>query len=144
MKRQREHRRGSTAAAPGRRVERVAGEVQRVLSSLLLQRISDPRLEHVIATRVQMTPDLRLARIWVHSLAPEVGDREPILKGLEAAAPFFRRELAAGLDLRFTPELRFYWDDPLDETRRIAALLRDAKRPADGEAEEVDEKPPDE
>ena len=143
MKRQREHRRGgSGAAAPGRRVERVAGEVQRLLSSLLVQRISDPRLAQVIATRVRMTPDLRLARVWVHSLAAEPGDREPILRGLEAASPFFRHELAAGLDLRFTPELRFYWDDPLDETRRIATLLRDAKRPPESEhddGEDVDE-----
>lgn len=128
MKRQREQRRATTAT-PGRRVERVAGEVQRLLSSLLVQRVSDPRLENVIVTRVQMTPDLRLARMWVHSLAAEVGDHTSILKGLEAAAPFFRRELAQGLDLRFTPDLRFFWDDQLDDTRRIATLLREAKRP---------------
>jgi ribosome-binding factor A len=135
VKRQREQRRGTAPATPGRRVERVAGEVQRLLSSLLVQRVSDPRLENVIVTRVQMTPDLRLARMWVHSLAVEVGDHASILKGLEAAAPFFRRELAQGLDLRFTPELRFFWDDQLDDTRRIATLLRGAKRPEPDEDE---------
>jgi ribosome-binding factor A len=103
------------------------------VSSLLVQRVSDPRLESVVVTRVQMTPDLRLARIWVHSLAPEIGDREPILKGLAAASPFFRRELAGGLDLRFTPDLRFFWDEQLDDRRRIATLLKEARRPPESD-----------
>lgn len=131
MRQKREQRRGGATAAPGRRVERVTEQVQRILSSLLVERVSDPRLEGVLVTRVQMTPDLRLARARVHALAADGADRDAILAGLVAATPFFRRELAASLDLRFTPELRFFWDDQLDEARRIDSLLRGARpRPA--------------
>jgi ribosome-binding factor A len=129
VKRPSEHRRGASAGGTSRRVERVAGEIQRLLGTLLVQRVSDPRLTDVVVTRVKMTPDLRLAKIAVHSLAVDGGDTRSILAGLEAAAPFFKREVAAGLDLRFTPDLRFYWDEQLDEVRRIDALLRGA-RPA--------------
>lgn len=114
-------------AAPGRRAERVAEQVQRVLSALLVQRVSDPRLQGVVVTRVHLTPDLRMARIFVHSLMLEGSDSEAIRASLGAATPFFRRELAADLDLRFTPELRFFWDEPLDERRRIDLLLRGAR-----------------
>jgi ribosome-binding factor A len=127
VKRPSEHRRGAAAGGPSRRVERVAGEIQRLLGTLLVQRVSDPRLTDVVVTRVKVTPDLRLAKVAVHSLAVEGGDSRLILAGLEAAAPFFKRELAAGLDLRYTPDLRFFWDEQLDEVRRIDALLRKAR-----------------
>jgi ribosome-binding factor A len=129
VKRPSEHRRGAATGGPSRRVERVAGELQRLLGTLLVQRVSDPRLTDVVVTRVKITPDLRLAKVAVHSLAVDGGDSRSILAGLEAAAPYFKREVAAGLDLRYTPDLRFFWDEQLDEVRRIDALLRKA-RPA--------------
>jgi ribosome-binding factor A len=142
VKRPSEHRRGAASGGPSRRVERVAGEIQRVLGTLLVQRVSDPRLTDVVVTRVKVTPDLRLAKVAVHSLAVDGGDTQSILAGLEAAAPFFKRELAADLDLRYTPDLRFYWDEQLDEVRRIDALLRKARpvaAPEDEPAEDDDE-----
>ncbi len=139
MKRPSEHRRGAAAGGPSRRVERVAGEIQRLIGTLLVQRVSDPRLTEVVVTRVKVTPDLRLAKVAVHSLAVEGGDSRLILAGLEAAAPFFKRELAAGLDLRYTPDLRFYWDEQLDEVRRIDALLRGARPVAPLDADPADD-----
>lgn len=139
MKRPSEHRRGAAAGGPSRRVERVAGEIQRLLGTLLVQRVSDPRLTDVVVTRVKMTPDLRLAKVAVHSLAVDGGDTRAILAGLEAAASFFKREVAASLGLRFTPDLRFYWDEQLDEARRIDALLRSARPKPIADADPVDE-----
>jgi ribosome-binding factor A len=139
VKRPSEHRRGAAAGGPSRRVERVAGEIKRLLGTLLVQRVSDPRLTDVVVTRVKVTPDLRLAKVAVHSLAVEGGDSRLILAGLEAAAPFFKRELAAGLDLRYTPDLRFFWDEQLDEVRRIDALLRKARPVAPLDADPCDD-----
>jgi ribosome-binding factor A len=106
-----------------RRPERVAHLVQAELARWLLQEAGDPRLQQVTITAVRMSPDLRLARVYVRTLAgPEAGDE--MLRALRRGASHLRAVLGRALALRVTPELRFEYDATPDQARRVDELLR--------------------
>jgi ribosome-binding factor A len=117
-------RSGGRAAGGVRRADRVASEIQRILSAELLRRVRDPRVTHVTITRVRVNDDLRLARIFFTLLDVGEGDRVAAQQGLASAAPFFRRTVAGELGLRHAPELVFAYDDDLASARRIDTLLK--------------------
>lgn len=120
------------AAGGARRADRVAAEIQRILSAELLHRVRDPRVAHVTVTRVRVTDDLRLARVFFTLLEVGEGDRAEALRGLDSATPFFRRTVAGELGLRHAPEIAFAYDEDLANARRIDALLRDLRTEAPG------------
>ena len=105
-----------------RRQARVAHLVQAALGRLLLEEARDARLRTVTVSAVRMSPDLRVARVYVRSLDP-IPDRAATLAALDHATPFLRREVGRGLGLRATPELRFAYDDLPDTARRLDELL---------------------
>ncbi len=105
------------------RADRVGVQIQRVLSEVLHTRVKDPRLEFVTVTQVQMSADLKLAKIYF-STGGEQGRVEPARKGFAAARGFIKRTLADELELRYMPDLRFYYDDTFDTSNRINALLK--------------------
>jgi len=107
-----------------RRPARVAQRVQAELAHLLLHDVRDPRLHEVIVSDVRMTADLRVARVYVRSLAP-VADPPGVSDALGRAAPFLRARLGERLKMRYVPELRFEYDDLQDDARRLEELLRD-------------------
>jgi ribosome-binding factor A len=106
-----------------RRPERVAHLVQSELARLLIRDVKDPRLRLVTVTAVKMTPDLRVARVYVRTLE-ESADHGDVIRGLQRATPFLRGEVGRALGLRVTPELRFEWDALPDTARRLDELLR--------------------
>jgi len=111
-------------AEPSQRMLRVA-ELIRHASAQLLARgeIDDPVLEkHVITvSRVKMSPDLKLATIYVMPLG---GADEPVvIEALDRHRKFLRGELAHRVNLKFAPEVRFRIDDVFDTVSRIDALL---------------------
>ncbi|MEW6271846.1 MAG: 30S ribosome-binding factor RbfA [Thermodesulfobacteriota bacterium] len=115
-----------------RRADRVAAEIQRILSGLLLHKTRDPRLADVTITRVRVNDDLRLARIYFTLLSVGEGDREEAQRGLESALPLFRRTVAGELGLRHAPELVFAFDADLESARRVDAVLRDLRAQREG------------
>lgn len=117
------------AAGGVRRADRVAAEIQRILSEELLHRVRDPRVAHVTVTRVRVNDDLRLARVWFTLLEVGEGDRNAALRGLESAMPYLRRTVAGDLGLRHAPELAFAYDQDLANARHIDSLLK-GLRPA--------------
>jgi ribosome-binding factor A len=122
-------------AMPKRRQERVTERIHQELSDLLLRRIHDPRLTFVTVTDVEVTPDLKLATVFVSVL----GDQEAAqsaLAGLQHASSFIRRELAHTLEMRVVPELRFLLDDSWERGARIDALLERLPPPAPNEEPE--------
>ena len=106
-----------------RRPERVGHLVQAELAALFLRGTNDPRLHDVTVTEVRMSPDLRVARVYVRTLAP-VADRDTTLRALGRAAPFLRGAVGRALGLRVAPELRFEYDTTPDTARRLDELLR--------------------
>jgi ribosome-binding factor A len=106
-----------------RRAERVAHLVQAELASLFLRTTNDPRLGGVTVTAVRMSPDLRVARVYVRTLAAPETHAET-MRALARAAHFLRGEVGRALGLRVTPELRFEYDTMPDTARRVDDLLR--------------------
>jgi len=94
--------------------------------------MGDPRVEGFVVTEVEVTPDLRVARVRVTGPGSHE-EREEALKGLRGAGGFLRHELAANLALRYVPELSFSLDSTWEKASRIDALLESIHRGSSGE-----------
>jgi ribosome-binding factor A len=119
----------------GRRAERLAEEIREEVAKIVGGELKDPRIGFVTVTRVELTADLRTARVHVGILG-DAAQREKTLGGLRQAAGFVRRELGRRIRIRHTPEVQFHYDEGLDATERVARLLeetreRDAEGPKD-------------
>jgi ribosome-binding factor A len=116
-----------------RRQRQVAELLHEEISLLIQRRARDPRLGFVTVTDVEVTPDLRVAHVYVSVLGSD-DEVKQALAGLEHAASFFRRELGASLSLRYTPKLDFRLDDSLQRAFRVDRLLDSIldESPADG------------
>ena len=113
----------------GIRLQRIADRVRQELSELLIREVNDPRLKNIFITDVRIDKELAFANIYVSALegSPRSAD---ILAGLESAAGFFRRTLAARVELRAFPKLKFHWDptpENADHIEKVLAGLRDKK-----------------
>ncbi len=118
-----------------RRLARLGEQFRREISEILHRAIRDPRVQDVVVNSVEVTPDLWLARVYVR-VGGEERERREALEGLEAAANFMRRELAAVLHIRRIPELRFLEDKTLAKANRIEEILKGLE---EGRSEEDDE-----
>jgi ribosome-binding factor A len=113
----------------GHRYERIAGEMQQEISSMLAGELKDPRLQAIsVVTEVRVSPDLKQARVYVNIVGTEA-ERASALEGLTAATGFIRHELAERLQLRRTPELHFVLDRSEEYGQHIEDLLRQTKNP---------------
>jgi len=116
---------------------RVADQIQAELSDIIRRRLKDPRRGFMTITGVDVSRDLRSARVFVSAL-DEDAEREA-LGLLEHARGFLRSELGKRLTLRFVPELHFRADHSAARGRRIEDLLRDLRRekevPPEGDSE---------
>src|SRR4051794_22517498 len=112
-------------AAEVKRASRVAEGVREAVAELLVRKIRDPRVAGAVVSRVQMTDDLRNARVYVRLLAggEDPAARALLLKGLTSAAGMMRAHVTKSLSLRVAPELKFFYDDGLDRSTRVAELL---------------------
>lgn len=123
--------RDAVGKGDGKRSQKVADAVRGELMTMLLAgEVHDPAVNNVVVSSVALTDDLRLAKVYVRLVdleAPEVAQKA-LLKGLERAKGFLRREVAQRLNLRYAPDLRFYWDESIDRGRDMEALLREIKR----------------
>lgn len=117
-----------------RRPERVAHLVQAELGRLFLREANDPRLRGVTVTAVRMSADLRVARVFVRTLAGAAASKDA-LRALKKASHFLRGEVGHALGLRLTPELRFEYDTLPDTAQRVDDLLRQSAPPGRDEDE---------
>lgn len=108
-----------------RRSERTSRLIQREISGLLEREVNDPRLSRLISvTEVTLSPDLRHAKVFVSTLGSEI-NKEDMLEGFNNASGFLRKELAAHLKLRYTPQLSFHYDDSIERGARLLKLIRE-------------------
>jgi ribosome-binding factor A len=117
-----------------RRQERVAELLQRELAEMITFELKDPRLGMSNVTRVEMTPDLRVARVYVSTLDDDDPAGKETLAALEHASGYLRRQLGQRVELRFLPELKFVHDPGVAASMRIDALIQQASQPAAGSA----------
>lgn len=120
----------------GKRLERVNQLIKEEISRLLQRELKDPRLGFVTVTEVEVTPDLKTAKVFVSVLGTEEQWARS-LRALESARGFIWSWLRRHLDLRVTPELVFRPDHSMEHAARMQSLLADLKseRPAEGEPE---------
>ncbi len=98
----------------------------REISELLVRELKDPRLRGITLTRVEMSDDLRHARVFFSHLEG-AARADAAVAGFRSAAGFIRREIGRSLRLRFTPELDFSFDPGPEQASRIDALLREGR-----------------
>lgn len=106
-----------------KRADRVGGLIHQVLSEVMQRQIKDPRLEMATITRVKMSPDCKLARIYFTTVGDEKR-KEAAIEGFHRACGYVKRILSSELDLRYMPELKFYYDDSFDYSLHIDNLLK--------------------
>lgn len=106
-----------------RRQKQIGHLIQKELGDLLEKKVSDPRLDFVTITTVEVSPNLRQAHIYVSTL----GDQQAAMEGFDHAARFLRRELASRVALRYVPELIFHSDISLKRGEHILQLLDEIK-----------------
>lgn len=109
------------------RAARVADEMREILAQLIRDEVKDPRVGFVSIVKVEVSGDLRHAKIFVSVLGDEQ-QKKGSLKGLTSAAGFLRSEVARALQLRYTPELHFVLDESIERGQKIAQLLVEVQR----------------
>lgn len=110
--------------AQGSRPERVAEEIREELGVILAREVHDPGIGFVTLTRVKVSPDLQLARVF-YTLMGDERTRRETQKALDRATPFMRRQIGARIRLRRVPELRFEFDAGVEHQERVERILLD-------------------
>jgi len=110
-----------------RRQRKVADLLHKEISQLIQFETQDPRLGFVTITGVDVSPDLRQARVYFTILDNDKAGIKETLDGLNSAAPYFRHQMAQSLSLRHIPELAFQYDTTLENALRIDRLLDSIK-----------------
>ena len=110
--------------ATTRRQQRVNHLLQQEVSKLLEFELSDPRLQGVTVSGVEISPDLKHARVFIVSTGDAAQETE-VRHGLQSATPFLRRELSRRIQLRAVPEIHFAFDHSIEHADRIERLLRE-------------------
>ncbi|HEX9884015.1 MAG TPA: 30S ribosome-binding factor RbfA [Desulfobaccales bacterium] len=110
---------------PRGRPHRVAELLRELLAEILLQRSADPRLKELTLTEVEVSPDLKQARVYY--VAREGADAVAVQAALDKALGFIKQEVAREHILRMMPEFIFLADEGLDRAARLERLFRAAK-----------------
>jgi len=124
----------------GRRPERLGEQIKEEVNQVILGELNDPRIGLVTVTGVEVTSDLRNARIYVSIL----GSEEEIARSLGAlrsASGFIRWQVGRSLNLKHLPELTFSYDKAARSATRIEEILKEEGYRAQGEAGEASSEP---
>lgn len=111
---------------PFARSDRVGGLIQKVLSEILKRDIGDPRLKMASITEVEVSRDLRQARIYF-TTPDGKQKKDAAIKGFNSARGFIKRILAHEIDLKYMPDIKFFYDDSLDYGEHIDELIKSTK-----------------
>jgi ribosome-binding factor A len=107
------------------RPDRVGDQIRQEIGEMLSRgAVHDPGIGFITLTRVTVSPDLQVARVYYTSLGDPKALRETA-KALDRATPFFRRQIGSRLQLRRVPELEFRFDESVGHQDRVEQILRD-------------------
>jgi ribosome-binding factor A len=119
------------------RLKRISDRIQQELAAMIIRRVGDSRLSGITITAVNVDRELSFADIYVSAIEGVSRSKE-VLEGLHHASGFLRHELAAVIELRVFPQLRFHWDPTPENADRIERLLDEIRTaPADQTAEQT-------
>jgi ribosome-binding factor A len=115
-----------------RRTAKVAEAVREEVSTTILFGLKDPRVKNVTVTRVEVSPDLRNAKVYVSVMGDEKMQKLT-LRGLESARGFLQAKLAERVQIRYTPILHFELDQGIKRSIEASRLLREVLPPTEKE-----------
>ena len=116
------------------RQQRTAEQILLILSDLLNREVSDPRLQDVTVTRVELDRELQVADVYLNALGDESREAD-VMQALDKAGGFLRYELAQRMSsMRTVPELRFHWDPTLAYAEEVDQILKELDIPSADEA----------
>jgi ribosome-binding factor A len=110
-----------------RREDQLSGAITRELSDLIRTRMKDPRIGFASITGVELSHDLRYAKVYVSVMGSSDEQRET-MRGLGSATGFLRRELAQRLTIRHVPEIAFRLDESIARGARVLDLLKQVEK----------------
>ena len=117
-----------------RHVLKAAQAIREVVSTAIITDLRDPRIENVTVTRVEVSGDMRHARIHVSVMGEQTNTRN-VLKGLNNAAGFLQRKVANRIDTRYTPKLQFVLDEGLKHSLEVTKILEEVLPPNESQDE---------
>jgi ribosome-binding factor A len=123
----------------GHRPDRVGDQIRQEVTEILAREMHDPGIGFVTITRVQVTPDLQLARVFYTTLGSDL-ERRNTAKALRRAGGFLRHQVGQRLNLRRVPVLEFVFDKSIETQDRVERLIQeiheaDAERQAASDAD---------
>lgn len=104
------------------RPERVAELIKREISSIIREKVSDPRIGFLSVTSVDISSDLKNAKIFISVLGDDLKIKET-MQGLKSATSFIRGELGNNLDLRFVPDIMFVYDKSIERASKVLSIM---------------------
>jgi ribosome-binding factor A len=113
----------------GNRPDRVAEAIRDEVSQLIAREVHDPGIGFITLTRVKVSPDLQIARVYYTTMGDEKAQRDTA-RALKRAVPFLRRQLGQRIRLRRVPELDFFYDESIARGDRIEQILQELKAEA--------------
>lgn len=109
-----------------KRSEKVGDQIREEISQILLRELKDPRIGFVTITKVALSDDLRIAKVYYSVFGGEQ-EKEESYQGLESATGYIKRELGRRVRLKYMPEINFLFDDSLEYGEHIEELLQGVK-----------------
>ena len=128
--------------AQGKRPDRVGEAIRHELAELLVREVHDPGIGLVTLTRVTVSPDLQLARVFYTHMGDDAA-LKAASQALARATPFLRRQIGARIRLRRVPEIRFEFDKSVQHQDRIERILLDLQAERDARIESGKNEPED-
>jgi ribosome-binding factor A len=110
---------------PFKRSQRVSDLLRQEIADIIMRKVKDPRIGFVTVTGVDLTDDLKIARVYISCLKDE--EREASLDTLNAAKSFIRSEVGKRVRMKVLPSIEFRMDESLGYGDRIDKLLREIK-----------------
>lgn len=104
------------------RLKKIAELYRHEIAKLLITDFRDPRLAGVEVTHVILTADLRIARIYFNMPGGKTREQE-VLKGFRRSKGFIKKELASKVNIRYIPDLEFYYDETHELVQRVEVLF---------------------
>ncbi len=114
-------------------IRRIGNDIKQLVGRVISHEMKDPRIGIASVVSVDMSPDLKLARIYVSVLGDEQHQQDTI-EVLEGARGFVRCEMGERLDLKYVPDIQFILDQTIEQGRHIDRILRKIKEEADDDS----------
>jgi len=105
------------------RSDRVAQTINRQLAMILRTKVKDERVRSLTITEVEVTKDLRQAKIFLTSMSDENLDIDATMTAVDNASGFIRGKLASVIEMRHCPNLIFVYDNSISEGAKMSALI---------------------